>query len=361
MCAADGDVTNPKEALLQWMADVDKYSALHTLSEVLKAVPAVFRLLQGSADFTSNLRDESGALMTAATAVRELVSTLQNLGEPDMRRMLLKTVESKCEAHQEKMLMNSVDLWGELEHTDIAAARASNTINRKAALLRLDAALLKATASLDSSAALPKLKAALEPLDAGDRFLLHSRPVDLPADSDGLWRFFCVPVNERTFALAVKLREQWGSHRTAWTQPAEGAPAPTIPSTISYWKALHQTSLELSTIALLWLLHPTNSASVERVFSYLTDMDRKSRRNMSRETLHDLLFLRGNWQVVHLLQQKFADKLKPREHVSDARKEEASKKRKRVAEDALGAARAKSAVAKSSASSESESQEAEFA
>ena len=44
---------------------------------------------------------------------------------------------------------------------------------------------------------------------------------------------------------------------------------------------------------------PISSACCERIFSYLEKMDDSDKRNMKKETLRRLLFLRGNWRVLH--------------------------------------------------------------
>ena len=74
-----------------------------------------------------------------------------------------------------------------------------------------------------------------------------------------------------------------------------------------YWAALAESAPELSRLALHSWLSPMSSASVERIFSLLTQLDTPERRSMERSTLEMILFLRANWRIVELLRLDLAD------------------------------------------------------
>jgi len=78
------------------------------------------------------------------------------------------------------------------------------------------------------------------------------------------------------------------------------APTATMapPEVYAAWKARLATMPTLAPHAMRQFSRPISSAACERVFSYLTHMDRADRNGMKKETLRLLLFLRGNNEIL---------------------------------------------------------------
>ena len=91
---------------------------------------------------------------------------------------------------------------------------------------------------------------------------------------------------------------------------------------LPYTKAERPGLQVLGKLALHYVLYPTSSASVERLFSILTHMDAPDRRRMKPELLKTTLFLRGNKRVVAELLHAAVEKL-PVAEVHRAREEKA--------------------------------------
>ena len=60
----------------------------------------------------------------------------------------------------------------------------------------------------------------------------------------------------------------------------------------------NSATISSSAVAQRNLNKPTSSAAVERVFSYLTEMDEPSRQRLKDERLVQLLFLVGNRHII---------------------------------------------------------------
>ena len=97
-----------------------------------------------------------------------------------------------------------------------------------------------------------------------------------------------------------------------------------------YWESLTPVAPHLVKIALDNLLKPDTSASVERVFSTLTDMDDPQRQTMDEATLVNTLFLRCNKSVVAGLvsatasETRAAVRLMPQESATQVARREAA-------------------------------------
>ena len=70
------------------------------------------------------------------------------------------------------------------------------------------------------------------------------------------------------------------------------------PEVYAAWEAKLDTMPTLEPHAMRQFSRPISSAACERVFSYLTHMDRSDRNCMKKETLRLLLFLRGNNEIL---------------------------------------------------------------
>ena len=196
-------------------------------------------------------------------------------------------------------------------------------------------------------------------LEVQQRFNINEAPAELPGSDAACIVALGVPPSHRGVAKMAAIRFQWATHRGSWTAPPL-APPPTgrkrarfAPGSLSvlsssavwlYWQSLATTAPELSYRALLHWLSPISSASVERIFSYLTALDTPQRRSMDVDTLTMILFLRANWRIVELLRIDLAALITAVEAPPDRGAAEAAAERTAAATAALLAARAAAAA-----------------
>ena len=82
------------------------------------------------------------------------------------------------------------------------------------------------------------------------------------------------------------------------------------PELYAAWKAEFATMPTLAPHAMRQFLRPISSSACERIFSYLTHMDRADRSGTKKETLHLLILLRGNSEILDkLVQEAYAARL----------------------------------------------------
>ena len=100
--------------------------------------------------------------------------------------------------------------------------------------------------------------------------------------------------------LAIRLRSQWAIHRAEYKAPPAGTIIPPA-ATMQYWMGIKAHAPDLSKYACFCLLRPNGNAAPERLMSLLTAMDKPSARTTKAQTLRQVLFLRGNAEIVRLL------------------------------------------------------------
>ena len=100
--------------------------------------------------------------------------------------------------------------------------------------------------------------------------------------------------------LAIRLRSQWAIHRAEYKAPPAGTIIPPA-ATMQYWMGIKAHAPDLSKYACFCLLRPVGNAAPERLMSLLTAMDKPSARTTKAQTLRQVLFLRGNAEIVRLL------------------------------------------------------------
>ena len=161
-----------------------------------------------------------------------------------------------------------------------------------------------------------------------------------------LYKFFGV---EKTLTTGVvymlKLKMQWEAHCAAFVPRAADAPQMTKLEVYEYWEALSVAASELSGLATLHCLRPLSSASVERIFSLLSQIDTPSRRSMGPDMLYNTLFLRANWRVVDELLHEMGDEIRSLEKAATGARDSELRKRLRTAVESASASAAASASA----------------
>jgi hypothetical protein len=93
---------------------------------------------------------------------------------------------------------------------------------------------------------------------------------------------------------ANNLLQQWREYVTEWTQPEQLSPM----QVYKYWESKTDEWDVLSPFAMRMFSRPVSAAACERVFSCLTKMDSADRNKMQQKTLANILFLRGNSQLM---------------------------------------------------------------
>ena len=343
---ASGELCMPQDALLNYNADVANYGAAYLLCQLAEGAPGVFRTIQGSAAWAPEMREEkSEQLVTAVSSVRALLVTIDRLQNKQARAALIEETMTASRAHQEELLAAALR-DKELLPADVGAAREQNELNLNAAKRRWRHTLQAATRALKPGACpgRKKLDEAVTVLAQQQLFNINVKPVPLPIDDASFIAQFMVPPSLSGFAKLAILRAQWAAHSAAWSPPSPGtapalagrkrrrdadgngvtaagggagmaavggaAAAPPVLSQRAvhdYWAALAESAPELSRLALHSWLSPMSSASVERIFSLLTQLDTPERRSMERSTLEMILVLRANWRIVELLRLDLAD------------------------------------------------------
>ena len=349
---ANGELCVPQDALLNYNADVANFGAAFLLCSLAEGAPGVFRVSQGSAAWAPAMREEkSENLVTAVSSVRALLVTIDRLQNKETRVALIEETTTASRAHQEELLAAALR-DNELNPADEGAARARNELNLKAAARKWKHTLHAATRALKPGACpgRKKLDEAVNVLAQQQLFNINVKPVPLPDSDASFIEQFMVPPSLAGFAKLATLRAQWIAHCAAWSPPTVAPPgvpgaAPALagrkrmrgadgdggaaaaggagvaaaggaaaaPPVLSqrtvhdYWAALAESAPELSRLALHSWLSPMSSASVERIFSLLTQLDTPERRSMERGTLEMILFLRANWRIVELLRLDLAD------------------------------------------------------
>jgi hypothetical protein len=166
---------------------------------------------------------------------------------------------------------------------------------RKAAMVALKRVLMAALKSAHTAAGHANLDECLTALRSKELFNVNVKPEALPMSDSDMFSLLDVDIDERSPSLAAQVRAQWKTYTEKWKEPASPV---SLMASWEYWESLTPVAPHLVKIALDNLLKPDTSASVERVFSTLTDMDDPQRQTMDEATLVNTLFLRCNKSVV---------------------------------------------------------------
>lgn len=354
---AGADITtcSPKKTrkeLLSYLADLNNFAAFQMLNVLLgghtgddkASVSTIYALTQGQADWALKFATADGGVRATAVAkVEVLRATLSSLSEKparsaylDQLRLILdQQIEyniSVARSCNEPLLTRDV---AEFCEEDVAFFREQQEVNISGALKVVSSVMKASARTMRKAASFDKLDAALEELKTSSHFDCSKLPPHLPSSHDdasnylGLSRLSNGGIDMGTLAV---MRHGWAEHRktyeeTTWARDSEAAvggagsaaAAPRKPPTpyevCTYWNDIARSpeSEEARLFgmhALRMSVRPLSSASCERVFSYLTDMDDAQRRNMGKELLRMLLFLRGNYGIVAMLAAEKAAKVR---------------------------------------------------
>jgi len=157
--------------------------------------------------------------------------------------------------------------------------------------------LVKACKKVDGCAGLEKLEECVQALEFSQKFDCNMLPPTLKSDTAILKH---IGQADASVAVSGLLVAGWKAYVESWAKPAEVLKPRAV---CAFWQSFidgDNLSLRaLGKLALKEFSRPISSACCERIFSYLTHMDVSDRATMKRETMGMLLFIRGNWKLVH--------------------------------------------------------------
>jgi hypothetical protein len=353
--SADADLSETQTQLLNYFAQIKNFIAFWGLRFILgpaggdngvahESASCIFSLTQGGTDWEPQLEGRVSKIVpTAVTAVTDLVVHLRALSTAAAVAALEKQLKEKLaenrdyvikthESNDEGLLENKAHF----DQSDVPAFTAYYDKLASEGVALFTKTLGTAVAKMTKCEGLSKLESALDMLVISERFMLGKKPDELPEDDALMYAFLGVPAGLRSFAYPTRIRAAWAAHRGRWTKEAHGSMTPV--QVHDYYKdcASAEATAALGTLARHHLLRPLSATPCERVFSFLTEMDRPNRRNAGRPLIINSLKLRGNKEVVAELVAAAAEDIRAAQF--DARA--VARKRNRAEADAAAAAAA---------------------
>ena len=372
------EVQSTGTLLLDFLARIENWVAVAFLGKVLKRGVAVFRLIQGGAGWAGSKEDCGGD--TGVEAVRSLITLLGSL-EDDAK---LKTYmdEIRAEAReQQKLVLTRLRSYGEAPaKLNVDAVLDSKEgvppdfknwkENREKGMVAVTATLQEALIALSSCAGRAKLEEALAGLVPRSNYMKLARPgaaLHSDADPKRCRKFLGAPKEVKDSTVVAEydaLRDYLqarddelvivtpasSSSSSAGASSSGREPNPAtkaLVSALAFWEGLDASESSYPTICKLAvknILRPVSSASVERIFSVLTRMDAPTRSNLVETSVHNLLFLQGNFAVVKELLDAEAARL-PLGIMEESNDAEEGVKRRKTAEASAATAAAAAATA----------------
>jgi hypothetical protein len=305
----------------QGRADYDNKMDSRITGEVPHAALASRALMNMFASLYTNSKDlEDKANVDAAKAsIRlELESRLKTQTETliTVSRDSEERMYPRQEAgvwHDNEFIFDEKGVCVDFETKDVPKFRTAQTALYPAVLDHVMSTLDVALEAVADAAGLEKLEECVASLEVSQHFNINIQPPTLGLDS-AILEHLGSPEN-LSFAMRGELLAAWKAYVGAWKAPKLPPPPPNPPKgykapkalpprdVFAYWKAFADTDNPgrklLGTLAMQSFSRPISSACCERIFSYLEKMDDSDRRNTKKGTLRRLLFLRGNWRVLH--------------------------------------------------------------
>lgn len=375
----DKHLVQNRKDLLAFFSDPTNFAAVQLIEILLggnvehgvESVSSIMIISQGRADYDNKLDSRiTGEVPHAAAASRALInlfgSLYTNSTDPDdlaniesAKASIRKEVEARLKIQTETLISVSRDseermyprqeagVWhddqftlddegvcADFEKKDVPKFRLAQTALYPAVLDDVMSTLDAALEAVAEAAGLEKLEECVASLEVSQHFNINIKPPTLALDSDIL-EHLGSPEN-LSFAVRAQLLAAWKAYVGAWKAPKLPPPPPNPPKgykapkalppreVFAYWKDFAETDDPgrklLGTLAMQSFSRPISSACCERIFSYLEKMDDSDRRNMKKETLRRLLFLRGNWRVLNQIVEE--------EHAARVTAELAGRKRR---------------------------------
>jgi len=375
---SDTSLPAQKKELLKSFASLPLFGAFHAIKAVCEdsnpenfGTSAVFKLTQGLPDYkwASKLAARERPFISAAKAAASLVSNLTLVASgsgAESTRPLVEAAVVEALARQRECCI-SEDMKGKSPATISAWVTDTWEPRVAEAVPAVMATLDKAVAAVRACDGLPKAKECIAAIAVSESFMLHTRPLPLPADTTKAMDFLGVPLDKRTSASYwTSVRTSWETHVDTFLWDSAGAKESSVVHAYKHWKALKARDpsfRHLADLAMRHLLRPLSSAVCERVFSFLTKLDTAQRRTMSANTLEMLLFVRANWHIIEELVKREADAIRgARKHAKAAAYAPAlaeQRKRSRKSSEAVAAETTAKVLAEGAGSSRKRARESD--
>ncbi len=156
-------------------------------------------------------------------------------------------------------------------------------------MLTLKMVFTAALKSAHTAAGHANLEECLTALKGKELFNINSKPEVLPLGDTEMFDLLDVDADQRSPSRSALLRSQWKTYTEKWKQPV---PLVSLAGSWEFWGSLTEAAPELVAVARDNLLKPDTSASVERIYSALTDMDKPKRRTKASSILFFMLVAR---------------------------------------------------------------------
>jgi hypothetical protein len=392
--AVEESLTKNRKELLKFFSSLTTFAAFQLVDIVfggskddgVERLPTLFTITQGSPSYASALSSRTtGVVPDAASAARSLMRLLAALhqapSKPDsedgleegeeeeeqqeeemevdgsarrnaidklarVQRELRARLEAQTQAviekargAEERLFKGDWDVM-DFENVDVPKFQATQEAFYPKVEEVVLASLVTACKAVDASAGLVKLEECVRGLELSQRFNCNLQPATLDilnTDNKILEHIGC---KDASLHLADQLCAGYKAYVTSWQRPGVQLEPRQV---FAFWKDYasgpNDALAALGRVAMMRFSRPISSACCERIFSYLTHMDASDRQTMGKETLARLLFLRGNWRLVHqMLDEMHAA-------IVGARQSRAGEGKRRRAADAQDAGAAAQAAA----------------
>jgi hypothetical protein len=332
--AAEASLPEAKRKLLKYFSQPLHYMAFQLIDIILggdvgdktEKLPTLFSITQGNPDYAARLKSSvSGEVPNAVQATRNLLARLKGLhyrwegadaaedvgnaaeqAEKKNVKARLKRVFSELQRRAEAQALAVVQSAKDNKHDILDKDEPFNEDTAKEWVAKqaqvytdkvkpkLEATLAAAVLLVDSAEGLVKTEECVSGLEASQIFDINKQPKDCDDDAE-LLEVLCFT---GAYPSTETVLDEWRKYVSEWRAPPTTMSPPEV---YAAWKAKLDTMPTLAPHAMRQFSRPISAAACERVFSYLTHMDRSDRSCMKKETLRLLLFLHGNHEVLSKL------------------------------------------------------------
>lgn len=363
--AMDVDVNLPatRLRLLTFYSDRVVLALLHVLNYVfggnaedgIEKLTTVTKLVQGGSAFEAKLSSKStGVVPNAVASVRALMLFLKthDAAQPGIKAELRASRKAKTERMmtdvRTHMGASCKKLIADSKARDESILDGNKKFNQAEAdkfekemadsyVKDVEPKVLKifnaALAAARTSPGLEKLEEAVAGLEEAQRFSYNEEPKAFEDEDDSALMDW-IGIKGMPYTVTEDLIAGWRAHCERWTPPKTPPPEAkrvrlSPRESFLRWRTIGQQGTPedraIASHAMDKSSRPTSAASCERVFSHLEHMSSSDRSRMKKNTLINLLFIRGNAWILRQLMEEQAAMRKQDAKKSAARRRDAPK------------------------------------
>lgn len=362
--AMDVDVNLPatRLRLLTFYSDRVVLALLHVLNYVfggnaedgIEKLTTVTKLVQGGSAFEAKLSSKStGVVPNAVASVRALMLFLKthDAAQPGIKAELRASRKAKTERMmtdvRTHMGASCKKLIADSKARDESILDGNKKFNQAEAdkfekemadsyVKDVEPKVLKifnaALAAARTSPGLEKLEEAVAGLEEAQRFSYNEEPKAFEDEDDSALMDW-IGIKGMPYTVTEDLIAGWRAHCERWTPPKTPPEAKRVRlsprESFLRWRTIGQQGTPedraIASHAMDKSSRPTSAASCERVFSHLEHMSSSDRSRMKKNTLINLLFIRGNAWILRQLMEEQAAMRKQDAKKSAARRRDAPK------------------------------------